>query len=88
MNYMLCRHKVKDYAKWREVFDADAKPREETGFHLLHLLRDVSDPNYIVMLFELDDVEKAKAFCESPSAHEAAAESGVIGEPEAFYLTD
>jgi hypothetical protein len=31
MPYLLERHEVRDYDRWREVFDADAEGREAAG---------------------------------------------------------
>ena len=88
MQYMFCSHKVADYDRWHEVFVRDERAQKESGLHLLHLLRDVADPNFVMMLFRLDDPQKAKAFTEAPEAYQAASESGVIGEPEVRIYTD
>ncbi len=88
MHYLLCKHKVADYTKWRRVFDADAGGQRESGLHLLHVLRDTADPDMVVLLFRADDLDKARAFTEAPSASESAQSSGVIGEPEILFLTE
>ncbi len=88
MHYLLCQHKVEDYTKWRGVFDSHAEAQRESGLHLLHLLRDTADPNLVVLLFRVDDVSKARAFTQTPSAHEAGESSGVIGVPEISFLSD
>lgn len=88
MHYLLCKHEVVDYAKWRGVFDSHAEAQRESGLHLLHLLRDTADPNLVVLLFRVDDVSKARAFIRAPSAREAGESSGVIGVPEVSFLSD
>ncbi len=88
MYYLLCKHKVADYAKWRRVFDSHVEAARESGLHLLHVLRDTVDPNLVVLLFRVDDLSKAKAFTEAPSASEAAESSGVIGVPEISFLSE
>ena len=88
MTYLFCKHKVAEYARWRRVFDSHAEAQRETGLHVLHVLRAADDPNLIVMLFRVDDVEKARAFTEAPSARETGEEAGVIGPAEMFYLND
>lgn len=88
MHYLLCKHKVEDYAKWRGVFDSHAKAQGESGLHLLHLLRDTADPNLVVLLFRVDDLSKARAFIQTPSAREAGESSGVIGVPEVSFLSE
>ena len=88
MHYLLCKHKVADYTKWRRVFDSHAEAQREAGLHLLHLLRDTVDPNVVVLFFRADDLGKARAFTEAPSAGEAAEVSGVIGVPEVSWLVE
>jgi hypothetical protein len=43
MPYLLERHKVYDYAWWREVFDADASNREAAGCRGARIFRNVQD---------------------------------------------
>lgn len=88
MHCMLCRNKVQDYARWRRVFESHADAHREAGLHLLYLLRDLSDPNLVVFLFRVDDVETARAFTQASGAQEAADSSGVIGETEIMFLTE
>lgn len=88
MYYLLCKHQVEDYTRWRRIFDSHAEAQREFGLHLLHILRDIADPNLVVLLFRVHDVRKAKAFTEAPSASEAAGTSGVIGMPEILFLKE
>lgn len=88
MTYLLCRHKVADFAKWHAVFRAHAEAQRESGLHLLHLLREAADPNSVVMLFRVEDVVKARAFTQAPAARAAGQASGVIGVPEMAFLVD
>jgi hypothetical protein len=88
MYYLLCKHKVADFEMWHAVFRSHAEAQREAGLHILHVLRDASDPDVVVMWFRVDDLGKARAFTSAPEAHEAADDSGVIGVPELFYLSD
>ena len=88
MHYLFCKHRVEDYAKWRRVFDADAAAQQESGLRLLHVLRDTADPNLVVMLFRAEDLDKARAFTETPAASDSAESSGVVGAVEILFLSD
>lgn len=87
MFYLLCKHKVADFTKWHQVFASHAEAQRKAGLHLL-LLRDTADPNLVVLLFRADDPQKARAFTETPNAHEAGQTSGVIGVPEILLLSE
>lgn len=88
MFYLFVKHKVADFVKWKKVFDANAAGAKAAGLHLLHLLRDASDPNLVVLLFKVDDIKKAKAFTETPDASKSKVNSGVIGVPEMMFLSE
>lgn len=88
MFYLLCKHKVADFTQWYRVFESHAEAQREAGLHLLHVLRDTTDPNLVVLLFRADDLNKARAFTQAPDAGKAAQVSGVIGVPEILFLND
>jgi hypothetical protein len=88
MTYMLCKHRVHDFERWHRIFASHTEAQKKAVFHLLYLLRDTSDPNHIVYLFRVDDVNAAKAFIETPEAAQVAKESGIMGTPEIILLSD
>ncbi|UCC39764.1 MAG: hypothetical protein JSV96_18635 [Candidatus Aminicenantes bacterium] len=88
MLYLLVRHRVADFDKWYSVFKSHAEAQREAGLKDLQLLRDAADPNIIVCLFKVDDVQKARAFTGSREAGDAQRESGIIGEPEILLLDE
>lgn len=88
MPYLMVKQKVEDYDKWYKVFNSYDEAQHEAGLKDLQLLRDVSDPNTIVCIFKVDDLEKAKAFTEAPHASDAQVESGIIGTPEVLWLKE
>ena len=52
MHYLYVKHKVEDFDKWYAVFKSHEKSQEEAGFGKLKLLRDMSDANTIILIFE------------------------------------
>ena len=53
MPYVLVRHKVADFSKWKPVYDAHLPARKEAGIiKEVHLLRNADDPNELVIMFE------------------------------------
>ena len=63
--HMLVRHKVSDFAKWKPVYDAHLSARQKAGLKEEHLFRNADDPNEVLLLFSVEDVDKAKAFTAS-----------------------
>ena len=75
---MICRNRVVDFARWRRVFASHADAHRAAGLVLEHFWCDVNDPNNVFFVFEVRDVEKARAFIQAPDAADAAAASGVL----------
>ena len=88
MKFLLVRQEVADFEQWYSVFSSHTEAQRQAGLNNLQLLRDASDPNIIVCLFEVDDIDSARAFTQSPSASEAKVQSGVVGQPEVFWLDE
>ncbi len=87
-NFMITREKVKDFAEWKAVYDSHKHARDAAGMTEKYLLQDVDDPNTVTLLFETEDLEKTKAFGHSDYLIKAMQESGVVGEPNIYFLTD
>ncbi len=86
MQYLYVRQKVADYSKWLEVFESHAEAQKEAGLRDLQLLRDVNEPNIVVCIFRVEDVEKARVFTSAPQATKARQDSGIIDTPEVLWL--
>jgi hypothetical protein len=71
MPYLLVRHKVADFSKWKPAYDAHSGARKKAGLKEEHLLRNIESPNEVVLLFEAEDIQKAKAFASSSGLREA-----------------
>lgn len=86
MPHVLVRHKVHDYAQWREIFDHNIPPREEYGFHEGVIFRNREDPNDITLLFEIDDERKAREFFETDVLLHQMQKAGVAEKPQILFL--
>jgi hypothetical protein len=80
MPYLLERHKVRDYDRWRGVFDADSAGRAAAGCRGARIFRNAEDPEEVVVLFGIESATLSRKF-------EEAGVSGGIGQTE-FYLLE
>lgn len=55
-------HGIRDYDMWKAAFDRDPLDRERAGMHRYRIARAVDDPLYLIMDFEFDDMDAARAF--------------------------
>ena len=85
-NYMLIRHKVRDFSEWKPGYDAHLPKRAEAGLTETYLLRGADDPNEVVLLFAVQDLNRAKAFSESEDLRETMQKLGVLDKPDIYFL--
>ena len=52
------------------------------------LLRNIDDPNEVITLFELENVQKAREFSNSSDLRERMQEAGVADKPDIYLLSD
>jgi hypothetical protein len=88
MNYLVIHHRVRDFEQWKPLYDAHRSSREQAGVKELRLLHGAEDANDVTMLFEANDLPKAKAFVASAELREAMKKAGVVSEPEISFLKD
>jgi heme-degrading monooxygenase HmoA len=87
MTYMLVRHKVADFSAWKLIFDSHSAAQQQSGLRAPKILRNLDDPNEVVLLFEVTDLEKARAFVSSPEVPAAKEQSGVVDRPDIYFLS-
>lgn len=79
------KHKVADYEKWRKVYDAHDSTRTAYGITHYMIGRGIDEPNMIIIMDKMNDVQKAKDFSKLPNLKETMKKGGVIGTPEFTY---
>ena len=85
-SYMFLRHKVQDFKTWKVGYDDHAPKRAQAGLSEKYLLRSADDPNEVLALFEAVDLDRARAFCESPDLRQKMQEAGVVDRPDIWFL--
>ena len=53
---------VPSYETWKRAFDDDPVHRQEGGVRRYRILRDVSDPHFVMVELEFDTVDRAEGF--------------------------
>ena len=72
------RSRVEDYARWKTVYQAGEAARQAAGWRDQQVFRNPDDPNDIVILTEVDDVERARAYAESEEVRRRQRASGLL----------
>jgi hypothetical protein len=89
MCYLVVRHTVASYEKWRPFYDEDDARRRSAGATgVSQVYRDVNDPNTTIVLMEWDKPENALKFANDPALGEVMKKAGVIGQPSLVSIVD
>jgi len=88
MATMIVKHRVANFESWKKVFDSMQDTRKEHGWigHVVH--RDAADPNMVVVVNQMRDLEGAKRYGGSQALRDAMAKGGVLGAPEVAFFED
>ncbi|MBD3178482.1 MAG: hypothetical protein GF417_02200 [Candidatus Latescibacteria bacterium] len=85
MIILFTRNRVRDYRRWKAVFDANLDSAHEAGLELINLWRSVEDSNNLFFSFRVRDIDRARSFLNDPASQKAGEESGVI-DGEYYFL--
>jgi heme-degrading monooxygenase HmoA len=88
MPYLLVRHKVIDYERWKSAFDAHSLIRQANGSRGGQVFRNAADPNELVLLLEWDVLERARQFVQSEELRQVMQQAGVVDHPTICFLKD
>ena len=86
MAFLLIRHKLRDFKTWKTGYDAHQPKRTEAGLTEKYLLCNSDDANEVVIFFEAQDLNRAKAFAASTELREKMQELGVVDKPDIYFL--
>jgi quinol monooxygenase YgiN len=88
MATVFIRHKVKNYAKWKKVFD-EFVPTRRTGGETSYIIGHVpGKPNNLCLLFQWDTAANAAKFLKSRELKAAMKDAGVAEKPEVFIFEE
>lgn len=86
--WVIVRHKVKDFDAWVKVFDGEGPATRLThGLADVALARSVDDPNFVYIVFDIKDMEKAKARMNDPELKKLMTDGGVEGKPKIEFFS-
>jgi hypothetical protein len=74
-------HRVKNYATWRKGYDADEQNRLSAGLTNGKVFHNPENENDVVVIVDVADVAKARAWFNSTDVKAVMQKSGVLGAP-------
>ena len=81
MPYVILRHKVADYAKWKRVVRSVAAMRKKSGESSFQVYRDSRRPNDLTVICSWDTAARMKKFMKSADLRKGMKAAGALGKP-------
>jgi hypothetical protein len=88
MIHVLIHHEVADYTAWKAAFDSALDWRQEHGERSCRIFHEAGNVNDLTVLFEWENLEKARAFMGSDELKARMASAGVKGSPRVHILNE
>jgi hypothetical protein len=79
-------HSVKDYAKWKVAFDTDSTARKASGLEFIVIGKADKNPNDLMVVLSVADVQKAKDFTANPRLKDVMEKNSVVSKPAFGYF--
>ena len=86
MVHIIIRHKVADYSRWKDAFDAHLSTRKAAGETDYRVLQSVDDPREVTLFLDWDSLERARRFAGSEDLKQAMQKAGVVDKPDIYFL--
>jgi hypothetical protein len=80
MSYVLVSYTVRDYARWRSVFDADTVVQRRAGVFIRHLLHDDKQETRITLVVQVKNRRDAIALSRRKELPKLIEQAGVLRE--------
>ena len=87
MSYVLIRHKVASYAKWKRAVQSHKAWRKASGEKSFYVCRSSLDPNDLTVFTGWDTAARMRKFMKSAELRKAMKGAGVIGKPEIRFFS-
>lgn len=85
-NMVVIIHKVLNFSKWKQNYDAHDSSRLKSGLHNYVIGRGLNDSNMVIVAMRADDMTRAKTFANSPDLKKAMQKGGVTGNVSSYFL--
>lgn len=86
MPTVIARLTVAEFDRWHREYEQMHAHRRACGERGRQLFRDVDDPNTVVVVFQWDNLDNARAYFDSSKLRASVGRAGGRGAPQVSYL--
>ncbi len=86
MAALLIRHRVTNYAAWKQDFDEQGSTRWSNGCRGGQVFRNTADPSELLILLAWDEPLRARLYSQSDELRESMKKTGGTDDPAMWVL--
>lgn len=86
MPILQIEHAVPNFEGWKKAFESDPVGRQKGGVLRYKILRNVNDPDYVIIDLEFDKLNEAENFLDSLRKLWGRVEGTVMNNPQARII--
>lgn len=86
MTTIIVRHKVQDFAQWKSFYDSMDSFHKSNEVKSGQVFRSADNPNEVIILSELENIEKARKFAQGTGLKDAMQKGGVVDHPDVYFV--
>ena len=86
MVWVLVRHRIEDYDKWRPLFNGEGSLLRNATAKEGYVFRNLSDSHELLVFVAWETEEEARAFMEAEELRQVMKDAGVTDKPDIYYL--
>jgi uncharacterized protein (DUF1330 family) len=86
--YSVASLNIQDYRQFKEEFDSIQELLQKWGFKRTYLNRDVDDPSHLVIVHEVESLDRAREFYKSQDFQQCAQKAGVVGAGTVTFVEE
>lgn len=79
---LFAHHTVADFEIWKKGYDSFAREQKKAGVIKKSVYRSVDNPNEVTVIHDFKDLNRARAFANSPELEALMVKIGVQGKPQ------
>jgi len=88
MSTVVVRHTVKDFDAWKPYYDDHTATRASYGIKDDGVYHGASDSHNVVLIFQVDDYDRAQEFFDSDDLRATMQKAGVVSAPTVWVIDE
>lgn len=83
---LIVKQKVRNFDQWFSIFSSHKEAQKKAGLSDPEVYRKHDEPDVVICILKVTDLDKARAFVSAPEARQAQKDSQMLSESEVLFM--